>query len=450
MSKTIKLTRGFDIKLDGDALRFSVSPALSRNFAIKPLDFKGIIPKMIVQQGQEVKAGDALFHSKTDERILFTAPVSGEVIEIKRGEKRVIEEIIILSDSKNNFKDFGSSNPNELSREQVIEKLLSSGTWPLIRQRPFNKIANPSDKPKSIFISGFDSAPHGVDYNFILNGQEKDFQTGINALRKLTDGKIHLNLSANQKNCYAYTHAEGVETTNFDGPHPAGNVGVQIHHLDPVVSKKDLVWFINPQDLLIIGRLFNTGRYDASKLVALAGSSVVKKQYYKMSIGANISSILEGNLIDGDQRIISGNVLTGDKIDANGYLGYYDSLITVIPEGNQEEFLGWLLPTYPRPSISKTLPAFLFPEKKYKVNTNMHGEDRAFVVTGEYEKVLPMDILPLYLIKACMAKDIENMEALGIYEVAEEDFALCEFVCTSKAPIQEIIGEGLNYIEKEA
>lgn len=450
MAKTVKLSKGFDIKLEGSALRFTKTPILSRNFALKPSDFKGVIPKLLVEPGAEVKAGDALFHSKSNDKLLFTSPVSGEVLEIKRGEKRVIEEIIILSDAKNSYKDFGAENPSALSREQVIDKMLGSGVWPLLRQRPFNNIANPEQKPKSIFISGFDSAPLGTDYNFILEKEHKDFQTGIDALSKLTDGKIHLNLDKNANNCDTFEHAHGVTITYFDGPHPAGNVGIQIHHLDPVISRKDLVWYINPQDVLIIGRLFNTGKYDASRLVAVAGSEIVNKQYYKMTIGANVAPVIESNLVQNNVRIISGNVLTGKQISSTDYIGYYDHLITAIPEGNQEEFLGWLIPSYPRPSISKTLPAFLMPEKTYKVNTNMHGEDRAFVVTGEYEKVLPMDILPLYLIKACMSRDIENMEALGIYEVGEEDMALCEFVCTSKAPIQEIIREGLDYIEKEA
>lgn len=450
MSKIIKLTKGFDIQLDGEALRFSGKIELSRNFAIKPTDFKGIIPKLDVAVGDEVSAGDTLFHSKSNEQIKFTSPVSGEVIEIVRGEKRAIKEIIVLSDSKNKFKDFGALDPKSSNREAVVSKLLESGTWPMIRQRPFNKIADPNEKPKSIFISGFDSAPLGADYNFIVENNAESFQTGIDVLRQLTDGKIHLNLSSRLNNAHAFEDAHGVEITYFDGPHPAGNVGVQIHHLDPVITKNDLVWFVNPQDLIIIGKLFRTGKFDAGKLIGLCGTSAKKRIYYEMCIGANVSPILDHNLEDGEVRVISGNVLTGKLMGANGYLGFYDQMLTCIPEGNHEEFLGWLLPSYERPSISRTFPSFLFPNKKYKVNTNMHGEERAYVVTGEFEKVMPMDILPLQLIKACLSKDIENMEALGIYEIAEEDFALCEFICTSKSPIQEIIGEGLEYIEKEA
>jgi Na+-transporting NADH:ubiquinone oxidoreductase subunit A len=450
MAKTVKLTKGYDIKLEGEALRFIKTPALSRNFAIKPTDFRGIIPKLLVDIGSEVKVGDPLFHSKTNEKMVFTSPVSGEIVEINRGEKRVIEEIVILSDAKNNFVDFGAQNPNDMDRQAIIDKMLASGVWPFVRQRPFNKIANPEETPKSIFISGFDSAPLAPDYNYILEKEKADFQTGIDVLKKLTEGNVHLNLDKNRSNCPTLEEASGVQITKFDGPHPAGNVGVQIHHLDPVINRNDLVWTVNPQDLLIIGRLFNKGQFDSSKLIAVAGSEVKNKQYYKMSIGACVSPVLDNNTTEGHNRVILGNVLTGKHAQPNGYIGFYDQMLTVIPEGDKEEFLGWLIPTYPRPSISRTLPSFLMPEKKYKVNTGMHGEDRAFVVTGEYEKVLPMDILPVYLIKACMARDVENMESLGIYEVDEEDLALCEFVCTSKAPIQEIIREGLNYIETEA
>src|SRR5690606_5658962 len=282
----------------------------------------------------------------------------------------------------------------------------------------------------------FDSAPLAPDYNYLLEGNDAEFNKGLEVLNVLCPGKVHLNLSKRLNNGHALTHAKNVSTTLFDGPHPSGNVGVQIHHLDPVITKNDLVWFISPQDLVIIGRLFLTGKYDARKKVAVAGSQVINKQYYEGISGVNVSSFLNNNLKEGSSRVISGNVLTGRKIEADGYLGFYDSLITVIPEGHEEEFLGWLIPTYPRPSVSRTFPSFMFPNMKYNVNTNLHGEERAFVVTGEYEKVIPMDILPLQLIKACMANDIENMEALGIYEVAEEDLALCEFICTSKSPIQ--------------
>jgi Na+-transporting NADH:ubiquinone oxidoreductase subunit A len=449
LAKTIKLTKGFDIKLEGEALRFTKKNEISRNFAIKPLDFKGITPKLIVEQGSEVKAGDPLFYAKENEQIVFTSPVSGEVIEIKRGEKRVIQEIVILSDAQSSYKDFGTADPKQLTKEEVRSKMLSSGVWPLLRQRPFNKIADTNHPPRSIFISGFDSAPLGVDYNYILDGQSKDFQAGIDALSKLTEGKVYLNLSKRLNNSDTLEHAHGVVKTYFDGPHPSGNVGVQIHHLDPVVTKNDIVWFINPQDVLIVGRLFNTGKYDARKLVALAGSEVINKQYYEMLIGSSVSSLLDHNLQAGNQRVISGNVLSGNKISADSYLGYYDSLVTVIPEGDDEEFLGWLLPSYPRPSLSMTMPSFIFPEKKYKVNTNMHGEQRNFVMTGQYDRVFPFDIYPVQLLKAMWASDIDKMEQLGVYEIVEEDFALCEVICTSKQSLQELVREALDTVYTE-
>lgn len=450
MSKTIKLRKGFDILLEGETLRVQGTTESSRHYSISPVDFKGIIPKLNVEQGSEVKAGDPLFHSKTNEKLLFTSPVSGEVVEIRRGAKRVIEEIVVLSDSQNSFKSFGPMSPNDASREALIDRMLESGVWPLVRQRPFNKIADPNETPKSIFISCFDSAPLGVDYNFVVAQNEEAFKTGLEVIKRLSGGKVFLNLSARTKNADVFEQASGVEKNYFDGPHPAGNVGVQIHHLDPVISKKDLVWFVNPQDLIIIGRVFKEGIYNSERLVALAGSSVIKREYHKMKIGAALSPILSNNLVAGKQRIISGNVLSGTQVTENDYLKYYDNLVTVIPEGDQPEFMGWLFPSYARPSISKTFTSYLKPSKKYNVNTGMHGEERAYVVTGEYEKVLPMDILPMQLIKACLANDIENMEALGIYEVAAEDLALCEFICTSKTPIQRIIGDALDYIEKEA
>jgi Na+-transporting NADH:ubiquinone oxidoreductase subunit A len=278
----------------------------------------------------------------------------------------------------------------------------------------------------------------------------EDFQYGINALKKLTAGKVYLGLKAGVQACSALANAKGVETNNFDGPHPAGNVGIQIHQIAPI-NKGDIVWTINPEDVANMGKLFREGKYDAERTVALTGSEAneAARKYYKLKAGACVDTLISSNTGDGKNRIISGNVLTGSNVGAEGYLCFFDRQITVIPEGEDPEFLGWLIPSYSRPSISKTFLTYLNPNKKFKVNTNTHGEERALVVTGEYEKVLPMDIFPLYLIKAILANDLEGMESLGILEIDEEDMALCEFVCTSKMPIQKIVRQGLELMEKE-
>jgi Na+-transporting NADH:ubiquinone oxidoreductase subunit A len=448
MGKLIKLRRGKDIKLEGET-SLEMAPAQSiRNYAIKPTDFNGIVPKILVKPGDEVKAGTPLFHSKKNAEILFCSPVSGEIADVVRGDRRLVLEVRILADAVNKYESFPKENPSSLGREQILERLKQSGCWPLIRQRPFNIIADPQDEPKSIFISSFDTAPLAPDYNYILKDQAVEFQTGLNALVKLTAGKVYLNLKKGANNCDAFAKANGVETFEFEGPHPAGNVGIQIHHIDPI-NKGDVVWVVNPQDVAVIGRLFIEGRYINEKLIALAGSEVKNRKYHKVFSGASIETLVQNNISESKNRFISGNVLTGTQIEQAGYLGFYDNVVTVIPEGDHYEFMGWLIPSYPRPSVSKTFPYYLTPDKKFKVNTNFHGEERAFVMTGEYDKVLPMDVLPVPLLKAILAADFDNMESLGIYEVVEEDLALCEFVCTSKINAQKILRDGLDMLMRE-
>lgn len=448
MGKTIKLKKGYDIKLVGEVSPVVGSASAPKTYAIKPADFKGLTPKLQVEVGSEVKAGTPLFFIKEMPEVMVTSPVSGEVVEINRGAKRVILDIKILADSNMSFVQFNAGNPDSMDAEAIKQTLLSSGAWASIKQRPFGKIANPQETPKNIFISGFDSSPLAPDYGFILKDRIEDFQWGVNALKKLTQGKVYLSLREGANSPLSAT--KNAEIVSVSGPHPAGNVGVQIHHIAPV-NKGEVVWGINPEDVANMGKLFKDGVYDAVHTVALTGSEVKEgsRKYYSTKLGACVDTIIEGNVEQGQNRVISGNVLTGTTISANGYLGFYDRQLTVIPEGNDPEFLGWLIPTYARPSISKTFLSYLMPNKKYKVNTSMHGEERAFVVTGEYEKVLPMDILPQYLFKAIMANDLEGMEALGLLEIDEEDVALCEFVCTSKMPLQQLVREGLNTIEKE-
>ncbi len=452
MSKTIRLRKGLNIPLKGEAEKILTNAGRSSTYAIKPPDFHGLVPRMLLQEGEEVKAGAPLFYNKHDERIIITSPVSGQYAGLVRGDKRRVLEVRLKPDAVDDYLDFGSADPKTLSRNKVKEKLLASGLWATIRQRPYSIIADPDDVPKSIFISAFDSAPLAPDLDFIINGHEAlAFQTGLDALNRLTEGKVHLSINEPQTMNKTFTHASGVEIHRFSGPHPAGNVGIQIHHIDPVNSG-DIVWYTDIQSVVIIGKLFEKGIYDSTKIIALTGSEVLKPRYWRIKQGASIEELMKNNLTTEDNsslRFISGNVLTGSKISRKSYIGFYDSQVTVIPEGNKPEFMGWLSPKLNKYSASRTLFSYLTPWKKYRIDTNMHGGNRAFVISGQYEKVLPMDILPVQLIKAIMINDIEMMEKLGIYEVAPEDLALCEFVCTSKTEVQSIIKEGLDRLRKE-
>lgn len=448
MARVIKLKKGYDIKLVGKSQKSNLDIQSARLYALKPTDFKSLVPRMIVEEGNEVKAGDPIFHDKADESVIFASPVSGEIAEVVRGAKRKILEIRILADAENSFKDFGKMNPNSSNAEDIKNRLLESGCWTLIRQRPFNRVPQTSETPKNIFISAFDSAPYAADVDYLIEGEQANIQTAVDTLSKLTEGKVYVGLSVAQKGKSLFEGIKNVEITYFDGPHPAGNVGIQIHHTAPI-NKDEVVWTVSPQNLITIGRLFNDGIYNTSRKFALAGAEAKKTGYFTAYIGMQVSNAIESNLSNENSRIISGNPLTGDNIGREGFIGTFHNTVSVIEEGEEPEFMGWLFPSYKRPSLSRTFTSFMHPSAEYKVNTNMHGEERAFVMTGEYEKVLPMDVYPLQLIKACYTFDLDNMEALGIYEVVEEDIALCEFICTSKMPLQQILREGIEFLEKE-
>ena len=445
MSKIIKLCKGLDIRLQGEAAKTIVEAPKASEYAVSPLDFEGVTPKMLVKVGDKVEAGSPLFFDKKRPEILFTSPVSGTVAAVNRGEKRKILSVVVTADKEIAYKQFPSLDLSKASREQIIELLLESGLWTMFVQRPYGVVASPSDKPKAIFVSAFDSAPLATDYGFALASSQQPLQKGFDVLRRLTDGKVHLSYNAEGQK----PQIEGVELHAFKGKHPAGNVGVQIHHIDPI-NKGEKVWTVGYADVAVIGRLFLNGKVDMTRTVAVTGSQVVAPAYVKVVAGAKLDAILAGNIVkDAHARYISGNVLTGRNVGKDGYLGYYANQITVIPEGDNYELLGWAMPRFSKFSVSRAYFSWLFPNRKYNLDTNLNGEERAFVVTGLYEKYLPMDVYPMHLLKAIMAADLDKMEALGIYEVVEEDFALCEFVDPSKTEMQQIIRNGINLMIKE-
>ncbi|WP_196886145.1 Na(+)-translocating NADH-quinone reductase subunit A [Aureivirga sp. CE67] len=447
MSQDIRIRKGLDIKLKGKAEKVISDAPRSKDFAIKPTDIQGVVPKLTVKVGDKVKAGSPLFFSKSNDKIKFLSPVSGVISEVERGAKRKILAVKITSDAKNEYHDFGTKNPSNLSTAEVKEYLLEGGCWPFIKQRPYDIVANPADEPKAIFISGINTAPLAADNSFVLEEEKEAFQAGINALTKLTTGNVHLSVDGNSTSFL--NNVQGVTLHNVTGKHPAGNVGVQIHKINPI-NQGERVWTIAPQDVVVIGRLFLTGKYDATRTMALAGSEVDVPRYHKITQGENVAELLKGKLSSDNVRVISGDVLTGTSIGKDGYFGFYDNLISVIPEGNYYNFMGWVpFTNNTKFSMSKLFFSWLSPNKEYVLDTNLNGEERALVVTGEMEKVMPIDIYPMQLLKAAMIGDIEKMENLGIYEVAPEDFALIDFTNTSKIEAQKIIREALDIMIKE-
>jgi Na+-transporting NADH:ubiquinone oxidoreductase subunit A len=449
MSQSIKIRKGVNIRLSGKASAELANAGTSEEYALKPSDFHGLTPKLLLKEGAEVKAGTPVFYNKNREQVLFSSPVSGTISEIVRGEKRVILEVKIRPSASQQFEEYGSTDLTRCSREELIAKMLKAGMWPLIQQRPFAVVANPLDNPKAVFVSTFDSAPLAPDSEFILKGKEADFQAGIDALVKLGGNRpVHLGLKDGSK---AFSSFKGVNAFTIGGPHPAGNVGVQIHHVNPI-NKGEVIWYQDFQDVIALGRFIKTGHVDLRKVIALTGSEAKDRKYFEVVRGSKVSSITKGRLNSGDIRIISGNVLTGKQISENSFIGFYDQQITVIPEGKDPRFFltkGWLGPGFDKFSLSRAFPTWLIGKKEYALDTNQNGEERAFVFSGQYEEVFPFDIYPVHLVKSIIVNDIEQMENLGIYEVAPEDFALCEYVCTSKIPVQKIVREGLDAIMEE-
>ncbi|MEJ6754187.1 MAG: Na(+)-translocating NADH-quinone reductase subunit A [Flavobacteriales bacterium] len=446
----ITVKKGLDIKMKGVSDKVMAEANLSKFFAIKPSDFPNLTPKLLVKEGDKVKCGSPVFCDKYNDVVTFVSPASGVVNKVVRGEKRRILAITILSDGKftqlnSKVKDF-----SKLDRSELKSDLLKSGLWPLLRMRPIDIIARPEDNPKSIFISSFDTNPLSPDYDFIMHNKSAEFSAGLEILSLLTDGVV--NLQIRKSSDEVFSKAKNVQTNFVKGPHPAGNVGVQMHKIDPI-NKGEVVWYINPQDVMILGRYSLTGAYDANKVISLGGENIDSPKYVKTISGSSIESILDDSIIKDNSRIISGNPLTGQKVEKDSFLGFYHHQLSILPEGDDYKFFlseGWLSLGFNRFSASKSYPTWLLPKSKtYQFDTNLNGEERSFVVSGQYEKVFPFDIYPVQLIKSIITNDIEKMEYLGIYEVSPEDFALCEFVCTSKINVQSIVREGLDLVYKE-
>ena len=447
MANVIKLRKGLDINLKGKAAEELVTVKEPGFYALVPDDFPGVTPKVVVKEQEYVMAGGPLFIDKNHPEVKFVSPVSGVVTSVERGARRKVMNIVVEAAAEQDYEEFGKQDVARMNADRVKELLLQSGMFAFIKQRPYDVIADPAVAPRAIFVSAFDSNPLAPEFEFALKGEEANFQTGLDALAKIA--KTYLGISVKQKSA-ALTQAKNVTITAFDGPNPAGNVGVQINRVAPVV-KGETVWTIDPQAVIFIGRLMNTGRVDMTRTVAVTGSEVLKPAYTKLRVGALLTSVFAGNVTkDKELRYISCNVLTGKQVSPNGFLGAFHSQVSVIPEGNDiHEMLGWIMPRFNQFSVNHSYFSWLLGKKEYTIDARIKGGERHMIMSGEYDKVFPMDILPEFLIKAIIAGDIDRMEALGIYEVAPEDFALCEFVDSSKLELQRIVRAGLDMLRAE-
>ena len=447
-----KIRKGLDILLQGESAD-RVEDIHTSRYALQPINFHNIlpIPKLVVEEGAEILAGDPLFYDKKHPDVFFVSPVSGEMAGIVRGPKRAIHEVIVLADRDVQYRKLNSPDLETADRTTIRSFLKKNGGWPLFRQRPYNILPSNEGDPRDIFISTFDSAPLAGDMALKIDGRYSALQKGIDVLNKLTDGSVYLGLDGRPQANHSVEllNLSGVKKYFFSGPHPCGNVGFQINHIAPI-KKGDTVWTIGIQELITLGNMFLLDRYDAARVINISGNGTADPRYIRTYLGADLSEIVDSEFSDPKIRVISGNVLHGNKKGENPFLDFYSHQVTVIPEGDEYEMFGWLIPQSFRPTASPSFPNYLFKDMKYNVDTNTHGERRAFVMTGQYEDVLPMDTYPQLLFKAILTQNIDRMEGLGIYELVEEDVALCEFVCTSKQPIQKILREGLDYMLLEA
>ena len=447
MHKVVKISKGLNINLKGAPAEEVTAIQTPKYYALMPADFTRVTPKVVVKPEDAVKAGDPLFVDKNIPELQFVSPVSGKVVAVNRGERRRVLSVVVESDGKFESVECKAKDVLSLSAEDVKADLLKAGLFAFMRQRPYDVIADPKDAPRAIYVSAFDSKPLAVSFEVALKGNEEDFQTGLDALSRIAP--VHLGICACQKST-ALTVAKNVKTTIFKGPHPAGNVGVQINKTAPV-NKGEIVWTIGAEEVIFIGRFFNKGKVDFTRTIALAGSEVKNPSYSKVVLGAQLTNILAGRLENKyENRIIDGNVLTGKKTAADGFLGAFSTEVTVIPESmNDAEMLGWAMPRFGMYSTSRSYFSWLFPKRKYTIDARIKGGERHMIMSNEYDRVFPMDIYPEYLLKAIITGNIDKMEQLGIYEVAPEDFALCEFVDSSKLELQRIVREGLDKLRAE-
>ena len=448
MANVIKLRKGLDINLKGKAAKQKFSVKAAAQYALVPDDFVGMTPKVVVREGDKVKAGDALFVNKKQTDVKFASPVSGVVQAVVRGDRRKVLRVVVEADKDQQYVDFGQKHVASLDGDAVVKTLLEAGLFGYINQLPYAVSTTPDQKPRAVFVSALRDMPLAGDFEYELQGNEEDFQTGLTALSKVAP--VYLGIGAKQTS-KALTEAKDVEVNVFDGPCPAGNVGVQVNNIAPV-NKGEVVWTVDPTAVIFFGRLFRTGKVDLRRLVAVAGSEITKPEYAEMLVGQPIADLLEGRLAAKNHvRIINGNPLTGRKATMDDFVGGHTSEITVIPEGdNVDEMLGWILPRTNDFSVSRSYFSWLFGKnKEYALDARVKGGERHMIMSGEYDKVLPMDIYAEYLIKAIIAGDIDSMEQLGIYEVAPEDFAVAEFVDSSKLELQHIVRQGLDMLRKE-
>ncbi len=493
----IKIKKGLDLPIAGAAERRITYARDIGFYAVRPTDHVGLVPRLLVAEGDRVSAGDALLCDKNDERVRFVSPVSGVVKAVVRGEKRKLLAVVVErgewgnDEGKKNehipvfdrpAKEGTASTANSqfsiLNSQFLKESMLQQGLWPMLRQRPYGTVANPDDTPKAIVVSCFDSAPLAPDYDFALQGREQDLCKGLETLASLGAGCLYMCFRPGQRLAgvvgqYTPLHRDDAKVVFVEGPHPAGNVGTQIAQLCPI-NKGETVWTMTPQDVAVLGHWVKTGEYCPERVIAVAGPQAKNPQYYRIMAGACVERIVRSQLMNPDYpalkmadeclkqvRVVSGNVLSGEQIAPDGFIGAYDSLLTLLPEGDYYDFMGWLLPGLNKYSFSRTfVSGFMQLLRKaklinddvfdYKFDTNMHGGVRPLVFTGDMERVFPFDIYPLQLLKACIVGDVELMEKLGIYEVEPEDYALCEFIDPSKTEMQAVIREALEKLRKEA